>query len=128
MVASMKLFHGALLAVVSLPLCSQSRAQGGEVFSLSLADLSTVRVGVPAAFTRLAEAEIPASITTISADDIARTPARNIYDLIETYVPGAIWMTHEEGPVFGIRGIIDNRNLKYLLLVNGRSLNNKQFF
>ena len=56
------------------------------------------------------------------------TPARNIYDLIEVYVPGAIWMIHEEGPHMGIRGIIVNRNYKYLLLLNGRNLNNKGHF
>jgi outer membrane receptor protein involved in Fe transport len=68
---------------------------------------------------------IPASITTITDQDIRLTPARNIYDLLEVYVPGASWVIHSEGPHPGIRGIISDRNYKFLLLVNGRLMNQK---
>lgn len=96
-----------------------------SVFEMSLEELLQVKVVVPAALTKLTRAETPASITVITADDIRHTPARNIYDLIEVYVPGAIWMNYEDGPQLGIRGIITNRNFKYLLRVNGRVMNNK---
>ncbi|MBF0479280.1 MAG: TonB-dependent receptor plug domain-containing protein [Candidatus Omnitrophica bacterium] len=65
----------------------------------------------------------PASVTTITAEQIEMTPARNIYDLMEIYVPGAVWLTHSESPKVGIRGIISDRNNKMILLVNGRRLN-----
>ena len=96
-----------------------------DVFDLSLAELAQVKIAVPAAFTKLTRLETPASVTIITAEDIKHTPARNIYDLIEVYVPGAIWMNFEDGPQLGIRGNIINRNFKYLLRVNGRLMNNK---
>lgn len=99
--------------------------QPPDMFGLSLEELAQVRIAVPAALTKLASTEIPASITVITAEDIKYTPARNIYDLIEVYVPGAIWMNFEDGPQLGIRGNIANRNYKYLLRVNGRLMNNK---
>lgn len=69
--------------------------------------------------------KVPASVTIINSDDIKYTPARNIYDLLEVYVPGAMWRYHGEGPHPGIRGILTDRNYKLLLLVNGRNMNQK---
>ncbi len=97
----------------------------GSVFEMSLDDLLKSKIAVPAALTKLTRAETPASITVITAEDIRYSPARNIHDLIEIYVPGGIWMNHEEGPLLGVRGNIVNRNYKYLLLVNGRLMNSK---
>lgn len=99
-----------------------------DLFDLSLSELSNIEVIVPAAITKLTLDETPASITVITADDIRHAPARNVYDLIETYVPGAIWMNHEEGPHPGLRGSIANRNDKFILLVNGRNLNSKAHY
>lgn len=96
-----------------------------SLMDMSLEDLSKIKVTVPAALTKLSSNETPASITTLTSEDIARTPARNIYDLIEVYVPGALWMNYEEGPVLGIRGSMTERAYKYLLRVNGRVVNNK---
>src|SRR5439155_3059341 len=45
--------------------------------------------------------------------------------LLEVYVPGALWMAHNEGPHPGFRGIIVDRNYKFLLLVDGRLMNQK---
>lgn len=71
------------------------------------------------------QAKSPAAITVITAEEIAVTPYRNLLDLIEAYVPGAIVLPHSEGRMLGLRGIIADRNLKWLLLVNGRAMNNK---
>lgn len=99
-----------------------------ELSDLSIEDLMNVSVRAPAALTCLGIAETPASITTLTAEDIAMTPARNLLDLVEIYVPGAIWMTSEEGPVLGIRGSISGWNNKYLLIVNGKPLNSKSLY
>lgn len=80
-------------------------------------------VSSTAMLTKSKDAYIPASITTITEEQIAMTPARNIYDLLEIYVPGAIVETHAEGEKVGIRGIISDRNNKLIVLVNGRRLN-----
>lgn len=112
----------------SVILCNNNpanRISNDDFFNLSLEELSKVIVTVPAAITKLSPLEIPASITVITAEDIRLTPARNIYDLIETYVPSAMWMNSEDGPFLGLRGSITNRNYKYLLLINNRLMNNK---
>jgi outer membrane receptor protein involved in Fe transport len=90
-------------------------------------DLGKLLEGGPAvaSLTSGRPAGIPASITTITDQDIRLTPARNVYDLLEVYVPGASWVIHSEGPHPGIRGIISDRNYKFLLLVNGRLMNQK---
>jgi len=71
----------------------------------------------------LAQREAPVSVTGITAEDIRLTPHRNLLDLIEVYVPGAMVMTHSDGMKLGMRGIISDRNVKFLLLVNGRNIN-----
>jgi outer membrane receptor protein involved in Fe transport len=125
----------SLVAMLSLAVPASSEVASDEVeremstlAEMSIADLLQVKLKVPAAITKLSQAESPASVTVITAEDIRHTPARNIYDLIEVYVPGAFWMNNEWGPVLGIRGSIVNRNYKYLLRVNGRTLNNKAHF
>lgn len=68
----------------------------------------------------------PVSVTTITEKDIALSPARNMLDLMEIHVPGFFWMNHgSEGPKTGMRGIISDRNLKILILVNGVVLSDK---
>lgn len=87
-----------------------------------------MKIPPPASITNLNKYHVPASLNTITREDIELTPARNLYDLIETYVPGATWLTFEEGAQLGIRGIVANRNNKFLLMVNGRVMNNKAHF
>lgn len=97
---------------------------GIDDLGLSLGDLANLRV-TTGTITEMKASHIPVSVTTITAQDIELTPARNIYDLIETYVPGALWMNHHEGPKLGMRGIITDRNYKFLVVVDGRNLNQK---
>lgn len=61
--------------------------------------------------------------TIITAEDIALTPARNLLDLIEVYVPGAYWLNYEEGKVIGMRGSVASRNLRYKVFVDGVNVN-----
>ena len=67
----------------------------------------------------------PSAITIITAEDIRLTPHRNLLDLIEVYVPGAMVLTHSDGLKLGLRGIVSDRNVKFLLLVNGRQINQR---
>lgn len=132
--------HRYLKCVVSLFVCYSISAQASnegasepapiafnfeQLITLSLEELLKIKVATPSAYNKIEPARNPASITTITAEDIRLTPARNISDLMEIYVPGAFYMTHDEGAHMGIRGIISDRNVKFLLLVNGRNLNQK---
>jgi outer membrane receptor protein involved in Fe transport len=91
---------------------------------MSLEDLLQVTM-TTGSLTEASRLTTPVSITVITAQDIKLTPARNINDLIEIYVPGAWWMSHYEGGHIGMRGIIADRNYKFLMLVNGRLMNQR---
>ncbi len=116
-------FVGSVLVVWSGFVGTCAEANSNQVFNLSLEDLLNTEViigNVTGSKLSLA----PVCITTITREMIAITPARNIADLIEIYVPGALWLDHL-APRIGIRGLVADRNYKILLLVNGRNMNQK---
>ena len=102
--------------------------QTDSIFEMSLTELMNVEIYVPATLTEKNPLKTPASVTVITAEDIARTPARNLMDLIEIYVPGALYMNHSVGPVLGIRGVIADRPYKFLVNLNGININIKAHY
>ena len=80
---------------------------------------------IPSVITKVEADKVPASVTTITEEDIRVTPARNLFDLMEVYVPGAMYMIHSEGMEPAIRGISSDRKNKFLCLVNGKAVNIK---
>ena len=96
------------------------------LFDLTLEQLMKVKVST----SNLTESPLnltPASITIISNEQIEKTPARNLLDLIEVYVPGALFVSHfSSGPRLLIRGL-GERHYQTLLLVNDRPVNQKGF-
>jgi outer membrane receptor protein involved in Fe transport len=117
-------FTSIFLGVFIIPTNILASSESDELFGLSFDDLMSKRVHA-GSLLFMSNYEKPAMVTTISADDIRYTPHRNIYDLLETYVPGAYFMNHYDLPSFGVRGIISDRNNKVLLMVNGRVANQK---
>ncbi len=115
-----------LLACVPPAQADQPATQppaGKQVFEMSLEELMNVEVDI-GSVTGCKLSLTPVSVTTITRDMIDATPARNIADLIEIYVPGALWLDHL-APRIGIRGLVTDRNYKILLLVNGHNMNQK---
>lgn len=100
-----------------------SEGAPGSYFEMTLDELMSeqVRIG---SLTELSLSEAPVSVTTITRRQIELTPARSVVDLLEIYVPGAQALAHNT-PRLGMRGVIIDRNYKFLLLVNGRNVNNK---
>jgi outer membrane receptor protein involved in Fe transport len=96
-----------------------------ELFDLSLEQVLNIPVRTLGTLAPTTQRKAPVSATIITAEDIRLTPHRNVLDLIEVYVPGAMVFPHSEGRQLGIRGIISDRNLKFLVLVNGRQMNDK---
>ncbi|MCP4136101.1 MAG: TonB-dependent receptor plug domain-containing protein [bacterium] len=69
---------------------------------------------------------IPAAVSTITAEDIRVSGARSLNELLEMYVPGLQWIAHNANVSHvGVRGIISDRDDKYLLLINGRTMNQR---
>jgi outer membrane receptor protein involved in Fe transport len=108
-------------SVVSLDVFAADVNEANDLFAMSLEQLMDVGVYAPATLTEKDPLKTPASVTTITSRDIELTPARNILDLIEIYVPGALWFNHNTGPTLGMRGITDRS--KYLVTINGININ-----
>lgn len=95
-----------------------------DLLSLSLEELMNIKV-YSSTLSALPKSEAPSSIIIISKEQIARTPARNIRDLLEVYVPGLmVFDSWANGGEIRMRGL-GVRNYSTLLLVNGRPINQK---
>jgi len=96
-----------------------------DVFDLSLEELYNTSYKSLGTLAPTTARKAPVTTTVITARDIELTPHRNLLDLIEVYVPGAMVLPHSEGRMLGMRGIVSDRNLKFLVLLNGRNMNQK---
>ncbi|MGL1886440.1 MAG: TonB-dependent receptor plug domain-containing protein [Reichenbachiella sp.] len=94
------------------------------LFDMSLEELLQIKTSM-GSMSQLNLNKVPASITIIDSDKIQTTHARNLLDLIEVYVPGAMWFNNVNNYTFGMRGVISKQNNKYILLVNGKNMNLK---
>ncbi len=118
-----------ILVLFNLPgsppaLHAQERVGLEEILEMSLEELMGVTVAI-GGITRMDLFGVPASVTVISSEDIEMTPARNIADLLEAYVPGLMLFFQKDlGQSIRMRGL-GTRNYKTLLLVNGRPVNQK---
>lgn len=101
-------------------------AQSGvaTLLQFSLEELAQVTVSGVTLF-GTTRRKTPASVTTITARDISLSGARDLDELLDIYVPGFQYMNKAQAPMMGIRGIINDRNNKILMLVNGRNMNVK---
>ncbi|MBN1359422.1 MAG: TonB-dependent receptor [Sedimentisphaerales bacterium] len=126
-----------VLAVVLLAsLLAGGRAAGksdpGEdetLFDMSLEQLMEEEITSTASLTQTSARMTPAAMTTITADQIQASGARSLFELLDIYVPNLQWIRHHwESDHLGLRGIINDRDDKYLLLVNGRIMNERTHF
>jgi outer membrane receptor protein involved in Fe transport len=115
-----------LLVILAIPAYAETpepnAPETGSIIDIPIEQL--MQINVSGTLTETDPHKAPGNVTVITAKDIAVTPARTLLDLIQVYVPSAIWLTHSSGPQIGIRGIIADRNYKYLVLVNGIQVNN----
>ncbi|MBA55376.1 MAG: hypothetical protein CMK89_13055 [Pseudomonadales bacterium] len=94
-----------------------------DLFALPLEDLLSIKISGVGSLTETQWRKKPATVTRITRQDITRSGARSLDELLETYVPGfQVWLKTNGNPM-GLRGIISDRNTKMLLLVNGRLMN-----
>ena len=102
------------------------KTQQEDLLQLDLNQLMQVQVDGSATLTPTATRRMPASITTIDRAMIESSGARSLFDLLEIYVPNFHYLPHHwEASHMGVRGLISHRDDKYLLVVNGRVVNEK---
>lgn len=95
----------------------------GDVFDMPIDKLMQIEVVSTATLTETKQRLVPAAVTTITAEQIRSSGARSMYELLDIYVPNLQWSRHHwENDQLGLRGIISDRNDKFLLLVNGISM------
>jgi len=97
-----------------------------SIISMNLEELAEVEVvDKSITLTETSVKDVPSSITIITQKDIQESGARNLDELLEIYVPDVAYMYKVQGYQLGIGGIINDRNNKILLTLNGRVLNVK---
>ncbi len=94
---------------------------------LDIEQLSRVQI-ISATLTPTQTRLVPAKTTVLDETVITKSGARNLNELLEIYTPNTQLIAHNTHlNHFGIRGIISDRDDKYLLRVNGKTMNNLMF-
>lgn len=123
-----KVFYSCLMVCFS-PWIQAAEDHPEPLLDMDLAALMQVTLKGSITLTPTANRRLPASVTTITRSMIADSGARNLFDLFDIYVPNYQYLPHHwEAPHMGMRGIIGDREDKFLLVVNGRVLNEKTHF
>ncbi len=95
-----------------------------DLTEMSIEDLMNIEVASTATLTDTKPRLVPAAVTVITAEEVQASGARSLNELLVIYVPNLQWKYNMWEPSnLGLRGIINDRDDKYLLLVNGRKLN-----
>jgi iron complex outermembrane receptor protein len=100
-----------------------------NLLQMSLEELMNVEISGSGSLTKTTRRKVPVTMTTITKEDIQRTGARSLDELLLITVPGLQKQFHRyEYEHIGIRGIMSDREDKYLLLVNGVLMNERFFY
>ncbi len=100
-----------------------------SLIGMDIEKLMDVYVRPTATLTKTSQKITPAAMTIISKEDIENSGARSVDEVLDIYVPNFqialhIWeMRH-----LGLRGTMSDRDDKYLLLVNGRVMNDRMHY
>jgi iron complex outermembrane receptor protein len=135
--------HIVLLVILGL-LCSLCQARVGtetsapvtvvdedeladdSLLGMDIEKLMEIHVRPTATLTKTSQKITPAAMTIITKEDIENSGARNLDELLDIYVPNLQILLHVwETQHLGLRGSNSDRDDKYLLLVNGRVMNDR---
>ncbi len=98
-----------------------------ELGGLDLEELVQVRV-ITSTLTPTQVRLVPAKTTVLDSSLITKSGARNLNELLEIHMPNTQLISHNTHlDHLGMRGIISDRDDKYLLRVNGKVMNNRMF-
>ncbi|MBI4386189.1 MAG: TonB-dependent receptor, partial [Elusimicrobia bacterium] len=104
---------------------SQALASGNEALQFFEEERRVIERRA-AGLTTLDYRRLPVALTELDATDIEKSGARDLNHLLELYVPNAQFIEHHHlQPHLGFRGIISDREDKYLFQVNGRTMNQR---
>jgi outer membrane cobalamin receptor len=100
-----------------------------SLFDMSIEQLMEMEVASTATLTESKPRLVPAAVTTVTEEQIQASGARSLFELLDIYVPNLQWVRNTwEADNMGLRGIMTDRDDKYLLLVNGRVMNERTHY
>lgn len=70
----------------------------------------------------------PASVTTITSQQLRMSGARTLKEAIMMYTPGFFVVEDQDDVILGFRGIAPDNNSKVMLLINGTQVNTEFFW
>ena len=118
----------ALLCAFALAFCRTAPAEDVKKENEDILFMN-VPVVVTASLTEVNPRLVPAAISTITEEQIQASGARSLFELLDIYVPNLQWWrNHWEADNMGLRGILSDRDDKYLILVNGRVMNERTHY
>ena len=78
---------------------------------MSIEELMEINIESTATLTKTKTRLIPASVTTITEEEITASGARSLYELLDIYVPNLQWIRHHwEADHMGLRGMTGMTN------------------
>lgn len=117
-------FINLLLSVPQPGWSQSSDMEVTELLALSLDELMNMEVDSTAALTKTSRRKSPAAVITLTQEEIRRSGARSLDELLTISIPNLMLHWHGiEYQHLGLRGINSDREDKWLLLVNGRVMN-----
>ena len=88
--------------------------------SQTLEDMMDTEIVSAASLVKTKRKLTPSTMTTITQAQIQQSGARDLFELMDIYVPNFQYVSDDTQPRhMGLRGIMSNRDDKYMLLVNG---------
>jgi len=106
----------------------EEKSGAGDLLDMSLEELMNIEIGT-SSLTGATKRTSPSTVTRISQEDIRSCGARSLYEVLDIYVPNfQIGKQNDQVTKMGLRGIIYTREDKYLLLVNGKVMNEHTAF
>jgi iron complex outermembrane receptor protein len=99
-----------------------------KLADLSLEELMKIEIKSASGLTETDLRRAPVSLIELSGDVVKGSGARDLNHLLEMYIPNVQLIDHHHlQSHIGFRGIISDREDKYLFQVNGRTMNNRMF-
>ncbi len=97
-----------------------------DLFQLSLEQLAKVEV-TSASLDNETLMQTPVPVTVITGQMIEQSGARNIKDVLLTYIPNFTHVTDQNEPNIAARGVFTSSQQKILFMVDGHRLNSRSY-
>ena len=119
-------FAWGIVHGLSAPAIPSDARPSTDASDLTLAEIMETEIVSAAALNKTTRKHVPSTMTSITREQIQQSGARDLFELLDIFLPNFQYVSDDTQPRhMGLRGILANRDDKYLLMVNGRIMNEK---